>query len=511
MESGAHMTSRSRFRHLLDRAPQDARAIEFENVWMTWGQIRVIATSLDESLASLGLDAGARVGIVLEDRPEHVAALLGTIAGNRCVVTINPLRPPERMRADIADAAVGALLASPKMLEKIGAVTPPPVLLQLTAEGAAAITQPLPDLSVCEGLESSPGVTVEMLTSGTTGPPKRIAITDKQFDAALATTVPTPPEGTLFRSGTTLVTTPLVHIGGFWGSLGPLYAGRSIVLLGKFDVDRWVDAVVRHRPRAVAMVPATLRAVLSAQVPAEKLASIEVATAGTAPVTVDLAEEMLDAYGIRVLPTYGATEFAGGVTAWTLKQHREWWDRKKGSVGRALPGVELRVVDEHGVGCPPGERGVLEIRGRQSPSGPHVWQRTSDVASLDEDGFLWIHGRADDAIVRGGFKIHPDTVRSVLELHPGVREAAVAPLADQRLGQVPVAAVERDPAGAEPVTTEALFALCRENLAPYEVPVQIAILDALPRTSAMKVSRPALLEILRHEAETQSTQERTSA
>ncbi|RNL61081.1 long-chain fatty acid--CoA ligase [Nocardioides marmoriginsengisoli] len=494
------MTSRSRFRLLLENAPGDARAIEFEGRWTTWGELRQVASTIQQSLRTLGLNGAARIGVVLEDRPEHVAALLAIIAGDQCVVTVSPLQPAERMRGDIAGSGVSALLASPSMLEVVGTLPAAPHLLELTLDGASVARQPVGRQRGAGDAVGAPGITVEMLTSGTTGPPKRISIADQQFDAALTTSVPAPPDGALFRSGTTLVTTPLVHIGGFWGSLGPLYAGRSIVLLGKFDLDRWVDAVVRHRPRAVAMVPATLRAVLSGDVPREKLASIEVATAGTAPVPVALTEEMLDRYGVRVLPTYGATEFAGGVTAWTLGQHREWWERKKGSVGRALPGVELRVVDDHGDEIPHGEHGILEIRGRQSPSGIHAWQPTSDLASLDEDGFLWIHGRTDDAIVRGGFKVHPNDVRAVLERHPAVREASVAPLPDARLGQVPVAAVEWEPGAGPRPTAEELFVLCRQHLTPYEVPARIVVLDELPRTSSMKVSRTELLDIVRSDA-----------
>lgn len=505
------MTSRSRFRMLLDEAPAEVPAIEFDGRWTTWGEIRQVARAIEQTLASLGLNGGARIGVVLEDRPEHVAALLAIIASNQCVVTISPLQPVERLRENIADSGVGALLASPAMIERIGTIPVSIPQLTLTLEGLPLVRSRVAHQRGADGAARAAGVTVEMLTSGTTGPPKRVAITDRQFDAALATTVPVPPDGVLFRSGTTLVTTPLVHIGGFWGSLGPLYAGRSIVLLGKFDLDRWVDAVVRHRPRAVAMVPATLRAILAGGVPAEKLSSIQVATAGTAPVPVALTEEMLATYGIRVLPTYGATEFAGGVTAWTLGQHREWWDRKKGSVGRALPGVELRVVDELGEVVASGNQGILQIRGHQSPSGIHAWQSTNDLASLDEDGFLWIHGRADDAIVRGGFKVHPDQVREVLETHPAVREASVAPMDDVRLGQVPVAAVEWEPGAGPRPTSKELVDLCRNNLLPYEVPSRIVVLDALPRTSSMKVSRADLLEIFEREVQAETSAEHASA
>jgi acyl-coenzyme A synthetase/AMP-(fatty) acid ligase len=138
----------------------------------------------------------------------------------------------------------------------------------------------------------------------------------------------------------------------------------------------------------------------------------------------------------------------------------------------------------------PGERGLLEVRSSQLGRGSD-WVRTTDLAEIDADGFLWIRGRADDAILRGGFKISPAEVARALELHPAVREAAVVGLPDERLGQVPVAAVELEPEAA-PVSGEALREFARAHLTPYQVPVEIRIVEALPRTPSLKVSQPGV-------------------
>jgi acyl-CoA synthetase (AMP-forming)/AMP-acid ligase II len=156
----------------------------------------------------------------------------------------------------------------------------------------------------------------------------------------------------------------------------------------------------------------------------------------------------------------------------------------------------MRVVGPEGAELPAGSVGVLEVRTPQSPQGPDAWVRTSDLARLDDDGFVWIEGRADDAIIRGGFKVQPATVRAVLERHPAVREAAVTGRPDTRLGAVPVAAVELVP-GATAPTPDELRALCREHLTPYEVPVAFLAVDELPRTPSHKVSRVDLLELFR--------------
>ena len=143
-----------------------------------------------------------------------------------------------------------------------------------------------------------------------------------------------------------------------------------------------------------------------------------------------------------MLISYAATEFGGAVAGWNLADHAEFWATKRGSVGRAHSGSELRIVDEvdgHVLGAD--EVGLLEVKAGQLGDGSG-WMRTTDLARIDADGFLWILGRADQAIIRGGFKVRPDDVRAALEAHPAVRGAAVIGVADARLGAVPVAVVE---------------------------------------------------------------------
>jgi acyl-CoA synthetase (AMP-forming)/AMP-acid ligase II len=134
---------------------------------------------------------------------------------------------------------------------------------------------------------------------------------------------------------------------------------------------------------------------------------------------------------------------------------------------------------------PAGERGRIEVR-----TAGGDWVRTTDLGRLDPDGFLFVDGRTDDVIVRGGFKVHPSDIVAVLRGHPDVRDAGVTGLADGRLGAVPVAAVELN---ADADVTEAdLLAFVRERVAHYQVPARLVVVDALPRTPSMKVSQPGL-------------------
>jgi long-chain acyl-CoA synthetase len=232
--------------------------------------------------------------------------------------------------------------------------------------------------------------------------------------------------------------------------------------------------------------PAALRMILDAGIEPEKLSSLKAVWAGAAPVGSDLSDEFEKAYGCPVLTSYGATEFTGGITGWSLRDWQQWKDSKRGSVGRPHPGVEISIVDpetEEVLGA--GQQGILRVRSPQTAGGNGQWVRTNDLGSIDEDGFVWIHGRADDVINRGGFKIFPAEVEDCLEAHPRVREAAVFGIADERLGQVPVAMV----VGQDEVSPQELVTWVKWRLPAYKAPVTVRITDSIPRNSAMKVLR----------------------
>ncbi|MEU6539086.1 class I adenylate-forming enzyme family protein [Streptomyces sp. NPDC047000] len=489
------MGIRDRLSRLLGEAAAEAEAIEHEGRWWTWGQVRRTAGEVMALLEEAGLPPGGRVGVVLENRPEHIAVVAAVIASGRCLVMLSPLQPAERLAADIDRCAPPVVVAGTEPLARAGvvdAVTAHGTALELGQDGTV---KPAGG-SVPADAPADPGVAVEMLTSGTTGPPKRVHLRIAQLDQALVSGGQIPNPERLLSPSASLVSSPLVHIGGLWRALACLATGRRMLLMAKFAVAPWADAVERYGLRAASLVPAAIRAVLDAEVPRQRLASLQVVTSGTAPCPAELADRFFRTYGVPVLMTYGATEFAGAVAGWTLPLHERWWRSKAGSAGRAFDGVELRVTGEDGAELPVGRTGRLEVRTEQSTHGGRVWARTSDLARIDADRFLWIEGRADDAIIRGGFKVQAETVARVLESHPAVREAAVAGLPDPRLGEVPVAAVEAEPGRPAPDPGE-LAALCRGRLTPYEVPAHIVVLGALPRTPSGKVSRVELLGLVR--------------
>src|SRR5262249_53641275 len=267
-----------------------------------------------------------------------------------------------------------------------------------------------------------PAIAIEMLTSVTTGPPKRIPLTRKQLEASLGAALrhnnrPEIRDKPPFTGSVGMVAIPIVHIGGLWGLLQSLVAARRFVLLERFTLAGWLTAVKEHKPILAGLPPPAMRSVLDADIPQGDLASIRAINAGTSPVDPALVDAFLERYGIPLLIVYGATEFCGAGAGWTLRDFQARWEAKKGSVGRAFPGVQLRVVDDQGDVLPPEQAGRLQVASVQAGGVAERWVTTSDLAHIDEDGFLYIDGRADDVIVRGGFKIAPETVAKALRTH----------------------------------------------------------------------------------------------
>ena len=472
-----------------------ANAIEFDGAWSTWGELAHTV----EQVAALVPEPGAEVGVLLRNRPAPIGFLLGVLVGGGCVVTVNPGRGVDRTRDDLAALDLPLLLGEPDDLAALVPEGSRATTASATALGrpltvlAAAVGRARPTTAAGTGVVTRPGVAVRMLTSGTTGPPKRIDLTAETLERVLVGNQhygSTHADGAQLRKGVAVVNSPLVHLGGLFRVLTCVTDGRSFSFLEKFTGDGWVDAVRRHRPATASLVPAALRMVLEAAPDPADLASLKSVVSGTAPLDPDDADAFTARYGVPVLGTYAATEFGGSVAGWNVKDHAEFWTAKRGSVGRAQRGCELRVVDPiSGEVLPPDAEGVLEVRASQIEA--EGWVRTTDVARLDADGFLFILGRADGAIIRGGFKVLPETIKVALERHPAVRGAAVIGVDDRRLGAVPVAAVELR-RNADTVGGDDLVAFAETVLARYELPTAVKVVDELPRTDSGKVDLAAV-------------------
>lgn len=466
------------------------QAIEFEKRWFTWGDLRQVADRLGALLDASGVGPHAPVAFVPRNRPSAIAALLGLIATGRSIRMLYAFQSPVALARDVERLKPAVIVAA---AEDYSAE----LLSALRAEGTAAIALTEMNAAAVPGLETSQRVTntrapaplqIEILTSGTTGPPKQFAIShDLIAKHMVGSTSVTGDE--FLQVPPTLFLMPLGNISGICSTLPVLLRGQRAVLLEKFTVAGWHDHALRHRPQVSGLPPAGVQMILDANIPAADLASIR--TIGTGAATLDPTTQRAfeERYGIPILLSYGATEFGGPVTAMTADLHATWGQQKFGSVGRALPGVQMRVIDpDSDAVLDAGREGILEvITPRMGPD----WIRTSDIAIVDADGFLFHRGRADGAIMRGGFKLLPETIERALLLHDAVSAAAVVGLADKRLGQVPAAAVQFKP-GVEPPSIAALEAHLRDHVLSTHIPAAWRVVAALPTTPSLKIDRPAV-------------------
>lgn len=472
-----------------------APAIEYHRRWYTWGELHSLVNALDAIFTERSVPTGARIGGLLRNCPEIACAIVAIVTSDRCVVTLNPVMPDDKLAPEIESLQIPVLVALRQDWERpeIYAAAKRAGLLgiQIDPEGDPKASVILEQRADATFRTDAADVAIEMLTSGTTGTPKRIPLKARNFEQGLLEAAHfekrDPDEAPRLRRGVTILNTPFSHIGGLFGLFTCLSAGRQACMLDRFTVDTFVDAVWRHKCKTANAPPSALRMILDAKVPREKLESLMVFRTSTAPLEPSLADTFYETYGVPILQNYGATEFAGGVAGWTLDDFRKYPTEKRGSVGKIMPGIKARITDaETGEALSPGNPGLLELQAKHLGDGKS-WVRTTDIARLDEDDFLWILGRADNAIIRGGFKVMPDDVVRAMETHPAVLEACVVGVPDERLGQIPVAGyILRS---GQSVEIDDLRSYLRERLAPYQVPVHLKPFAEFPRTPSMKVSQ----------------------
>ncbi|MGJ0624323.1 class I adenylate-forming enzyme family protein [Xenorhabdus bovienii] len=489
------MGIREYFERLLHDTPDNANAIEYEHNWWTWGKLRFCTNMLEKSLAEAGIKSPARIGLILENRPEHVATLLKLLATSRTTVMLNALQPVTRLIEDIQRLDIKILIGSTTLFANenlLNVIIKNTLIFKLNHLGEPNLIGGKADVNTIGNLD----IAVEIPTSGTTGTPKHITLSYEQLDKALTGSGQIPKDNQLLTESVSLIAMPIVHISGLWGTLSALYTGRKMVLMPKFILEPWIEALERHKIRATFLVPTALHDLLNSNIAPERINSLKIITSGSTYCPPVLIEQLFIRYGIRVLMTYGATEFAGAIAGWNYELHEKWWHLKSGSAGKAYPDIKLCITNEFGTELPAGQTGHLEVHTGLYMSGDeNKWTRTNDLAHIDSDGFLWISGRIDNIIIRGGFKIQPEKIQHLLETHSSVKEAAVIAIPDSRLNSVPAAAIEIYPKQPIPTVAE-LVELCRRELLPYEVPKHLFIVDALPRTPSSKINRTELLSLI---------------
>ena len=502
MSSGRVETLGERIRAVFALDPE-AIAVEAGAGRSRWADLTAASERLEQALQQGGIAPAMPVGWVASNRAGAIAAFASLVMNGRMVVPLRPRQTsasfPDELAAQKLQAVVGDTDDWADE-DAIAAATKAGSLGIAVAGTASFDVRVVPELSRAgAGPHRSPmpGYVLERLTSGTTGAPKRIPVLESVLVPSLQSAeqkgTRTESHALQLKTSPSFLLKPFSHAGGLFGLLLALYQARPMVLFEKFVPEEWALAVSLYRPKSASLVPAMIQMIIEARIAPALLRSLKAIRAGTAPLDPQMQIHFEEHYGIPILVDYGAAEFIGGVAGWTLADHRQFSATKRGSVGRPRPDVHLKITSHDGsIELPTGQSGLLHIKSDRF--GPD-WFRTNDLASIDPDGFVYLQGRADDAINRGGFKILPEEVAAVLRRYPGVRDAAVVGKPDARLGQVPIAAIEMAP-GTPPPSLIVLEAFAREHLTAYMVPKEFRFVDTLPRTASLKINRPELKTIL---------------
>jgi oxalate---CoA ligase len=472
------------------------------NAAMTYADLRRSASAWERQLTEAGVPAGARVAILLPDPVSYAGSLVSIVAAGRVAVPLDPAAPPAELTRVLGVAEPRAVIWESTASYPPGlAVLSPPVLRP------PALPPPGPQLPGGDRAPGSPTDTqatggIFLCTSGTTGTPKGIELREEQLAHVAAAVV---RQHRLTPADRGYCCLPLFHVNAeVVGLLATLCAGAGLVLDRAFSRRRFWPVVEERRITWINAVPAIITVLCMEQgqvKPPERVRFIRSASAPLPPTTLIRFEQLT---GVPVIETYGMTEAASMITANPLDG-----PRKPGSVGRAA-GAEVRVIRYAGpetVRCEDYVVGQVQIRGpgviTRYATGGHEgaidrdgWLDTGDLGHLDEDGYLYLAGRADDVINRGGEKIYPREIEEVLLAQPGVLSAVVVGAEDEVLGQRPVAYIVPSDSGFNGTALEdALFAGCAAALPKPKRPSSIVIAGELPLGPTGKVARRRLREL----------------
>ncbi len=355
-------------------------------------------------------------------------------------------------------------------------------------------------------------VAVVLFTSGTTSRPKAVELSHHNLTSYITGTVEFDAAD---PHDAALICVPPYHVAGVAAALSNLYTGRKMVYLRHFDASEWITLVRDEGVTTATVVPTMLdRIVSELERHPTPLPTLRTLTYGGSKVPLPLVRKALDLLpDVGFVNAYGLTETSSTIAVLTPEDHRAAYQatdataaKRLGSVGQPVPGVEVQIRGDDGAILGPGSYGELFVRGEQvsgkyaeigSVLDPDGWFPTKDLAALDEDGYLFISGRSDDTIIRGGENIAPAEIEDVLVEHPLVRQVAVVGVEDPEWGQIIVAVVV--PADGATLDPGEIRAHVRKSLRGSRTPDRVVFRDELPTTPTGKVLRRDLIDELRSE------------
>jgi long-chain acyl-CoA synthetase len=485
----------------------DYDAIFFEGRWHTLSSLLDRARRIAGGFIAVGLQPGSRVVVTMPNCPD-VPVLYNAIWRAGAVVTPAMfLLPVAELRHLVSDSGASFVVTN---AELAGQVQDAVAALD-HVEAVICVEPGVPGTLGLDALEAHepvavvdrapPDLAALLYTGGTTGRSKGVMLSHANL--ANATSVGAEYEREL-RLERELMALPLSHSFGLLATLGALRSAtrKSWIMLPRFDASAAVQMIDEHRVDFLQAVPSMLQLMLAEPLEDADLSSLRVIFSGAAPLPPESCQEFERRVpSVSILEGYGLTETS------TLLTGTPPGAARAGSVGTALPGVEIRIVDAHGHPLAPGDVGEICTRSPAVMTGywnaPEAtaaalsddgWLATGDVGYVDADGYVFILDRKKDLIIRGGFNVYPRDVEDALLRHPAVRMAAVIGKPDPIHGEEVVAFVSAE--ASSELTSAELVDWAREHIGGYKYPREVRVVDQLPLTDVGKVDRKAIRRAL---------------
>ena len=505
--SGAHWVDHVA-RHAF--ASPDSVAIRYEGESITWARLHDRVRAVAAGLAGQGVKPGDRVAVLMTNRPEFPESVLAANAIGAIAVPVNfRLAPAEAAYVlqdsgtslIVTDSLLAPLAAAAAAAAAANGAEPPRIIVTGPAQGAGSYE------ALLAGDGSAPQVDIDerdvaliMYTSGTTGRPKGAMLTHLNLLMQAITAI---RASRLHDDGNVgLLNVPLFHIAGIGGMVPSLMLGSTTVIMptAPFDAETTLDVIETEGVTSLFLVPAQWQMLCAHPDVTRRTGSLRTISWGAAPATVSLLETMARTFpAAEIVSVFGQTEMSPVTTVLPSADSI----RKIGSVGKPIPTIAARIVDERMNDVAPGQVGEIVYRGPSLMAGywnnPAAteeafdggWFHSGDLVRADDEGFLYVVDRKKDMIISGGENIYCAEVENVLSAHPAVADIAVIGARHEKWGETPIAiVVAADP--AVPPTLDDLTGWALGKLASYKKPTGLVVLDVLPRNASGKVLKHEL-------------------
>ena len=500
-------------RHAAERPGKTA--FQFEGRATTYAELDLHTNQVANGLAAAGLARGDRIAYLGKNSDHYFELLFGAAKAGVVMTPINWRLAGPEIAYILADSRARAVFVGAEFLDLAEGLLAEDSAVELAVamEGARGPWrdylawrdgQPAEDPNAPVGYDD---IAIQLYTSGTTGRPKGAMLPNRALlelrglhaQSDIAWNKWTPED-------VSLVAMPVAHIGGSGWGIMTLFNGAKGVVAREFDPNRVLDFIAEDRISKIFMVPAAMQIVVRHPKARETdFSCLKYILYGASPIPLELLKESMAVFGCGFVQMYGMTETAGTIVALPPEDHDPRGSPKMRSAGKALPGVELAILDEAGHRLAPGEIGEIATRSAANMAGywnlPEAtsktidaegWLRTGDAGYLDEDGYVYIHDRVKDMIISGGENVYPAEVENAIYGCPGVADVAVIGVPDPKWGEAVKAVVV--PAAGANLGEADVIRWARERIAGFKAPKSVDFIEALPRNASGKILRRELRE-----------------